>query len=179
LEPGEQARLSDYLNRDGIEKSPGFLIYYMPAFMENARRNPDVGLVLAMRLLLRIYDAAAVEYGVCPESHGDASFYPALQSEGSASEDCDVITIHIAEVAELARQCDSAIVFKSTFFRIHRAEGERGKCEGQVRLAPWRLWTSEKKLEALNAAGRKNAEFLLKGSCEQAKLLDNFKKVYP
>ncbi|KAF4666566.1 hypothetical protein FOZ61_009605 [Perkinsus olseni] len=179
LEPGEQARLSDYLNRDGIEKSPGFLIYYMPAFMENARRNPDVGLVLAMRLLLRIYDAAAVKYGVCPESHGDASFYPVPQSEGSASEDCDVITIHIAEVAELARQCDSAIVFKSTFFRIHRAEGERGKCEGQVRLAPWRLWTSEKKLEALNAAGRKNAEFLLKGSCEQAKLLDNFKKVYP
>lgn len=179
LEPNEQTKLTDYLNRDGIHKSPGFLIYYMPAFMENARKNPDVGLVLAMRLLLRIYDAAAVEYGVSSEPYGDALHYPGSQSERSASEDSDVITIHIAEVAELARQCDSAVVFKSTFFRIHRAEGDRGKCEGQVRLAPWRLWTSEEKLAALSAFGRENAEFLLGGSCEQTKLLDDFKRIYP
>ncbi|KAF4652938.1 hypothetical protein FOL47_010776 [Perkinsus chesapeaki] len=183
LEPSEKKRLSDYLNRDGLEKTPGFLIYYMPAFLENARRNPDVGLVLAMRLLLRIYDAAAEEYGVPSDLHsGDETPYRAHRSESSStcsSGECNVITIHIAEVAELARQCDSAMVFKSTFFRIHRAEGERGKCEGQVRLAPWRLWTSQKKLDALNVVGKKNAEFLLKGRCEQAKLLDNFKKIYP
>eukprot|EP00746_Dinoflagellata_sp_MGD_P009917 gnl/MRDRNA2_/MRDRNA2_120324_c0_seq1.p1 gnl/MRDRNA2_/MRDRNA2_120324_c0~~gnl/MRDRNA2_/MRDRNA2_120324_c0_seq1.p1 ORF type:complete len:1026 (-),score=208.12 gnl/MRDRNA2_/MRDRNA2_120324_c0_seq1:221-3259(-) len=104
----ERARLTKYLNADGIRERPGFLLYYAPAFMENAKLNPNVGLENGMRLMLAVYDMAAEEY---KESM------------------CPVVTVHIGSLAQWSKKCDSVELFKNTGFTIARSSGERGAYE--------------------------------------------------
>jgi hypothetical protein len=116
--PGEaRDRLGDFLARTGVTgKRPAFILYYAPAFMENCRHNPSIPLVEAMRFLLRILEAAKLEF----------------------QDSCKhVIVVHIAEAAELAKRDRFARCLESVCFRIVRSTGARRLSEATVRISPW------------------------------------------
>lgn len=56
LPAAKREELVEHLNRDGIDEKPAYLLYYAPAFMENCKRNPVLGLGPALKLLVRIYE---------------------------------------------------------------------------------------------------------------------------
>jgi hypothetical protein len=110
-------RLRDHLARTGLKgKRPAFLLYYAPAFMENAKKNPSIGLEEAMKFLLRIYEAA--------------------ENEFKSSSTKSVVVVHIAEAAELAKR-STPVTLESVCFRIIRSTGSRRSSEATVRISPW------------------------------------------
>lgn len=118
--------LSEHLSRTGIADahSPAFLVYYAPAFMENCRKNPAVGLGRAMQFLARVYLAA------------DHAFSADETKHIKRGRHTPVVTIHIAEAAEIGKR--SAIDFESVCFRIVRSKGSRQMSEGTLRISPWK-----------------------------------------
>jgi hypothetical protein len=117
LETDSRNRLQDHLARSGLRgKRPAFLLYYAPAFMENAKRNSCIGLKEAMKFLLRIYEAAEHEF--------------------KSSSNKSVVVIHIAEAAELAKR-STPVYLESVCFRIIRSTGSRRLSEATVRISPW------------------------------------------
>ena len=116
LDSPSRDRLGDHLSRTGLKgRHPAFLLYYAPAFMENAKRNPNLGLEEAMRFLLRIYEAAETEF--------------------KSSSTKSIVVVHIAEAAELAKRISSSL--EAVCFRIVRSTGSRRLSEGTVRISPW------------------------------------------
>ena len=118
--------LTEYLTHSGA----AFLLYYAPALMENASRNPHVGLESAMKLLFKIFKAAESEFSF--RRHGKS-----------------VIVIHIAQAAEAAKICDSAESFDNLCFTICPSSGTRKLSEGTMRISPWQLKVSSRAIEEL------------------------------
>ena len=126
LEDSTKQVLSEHLSRTGIsdQHSPAFLVYYAPAFMENCRKNPAVGLSRAMQFLARVYLAAEHAFSADETKHIKRGRHT------------PVVTIHIAEAAEIGKR--SAIDFESVCFRIVRSTGSRQMSEGTLRISPWK-----------------------------------------
>jgi len=64
LEPGERRDLTQWLNKDGISQLPGYVLCDAPRLLQsamNANTNETVGLVAAMRLLIRVFQKLASE----------------------------------------------------------------------------------------------------------------------
>jgi len=62
LDEQERICLTRYLNADGIREQPAFILCDSLAFLESAKSNVNVGLVAALRILLRVYESAAKEF---------------------------------------------------------------------------------------------------------------------
>jgi len=54
LLPAERDTLSRWLTADGIQERPGYVLSGAPTFLRNAVRNPAVGLIAALRMLIKI-----------------------------------------------------------------------------------------------------------------------------
>ena len=118
LPTSTQDVLVKHLARTGLEpKQTAYLLYYAPAFMDNARRT--VGLKEAMEFLARLYLAAESEFA---HSHVKAC-----------------IVIHVAEAAEVAKRATVGGSLRNVCFRIFRSAGSRKLSEATVRISPWRL----------------------------------------
>lgn len=50
----ERNILTKWLNADGIQQKPGFMLFGLPEYLNNAQRNTAVGIPNALRLLVRI-----------------------------------------------------------------------------------------------------------------------------
>ncbi|KAF4752453.1 hypothetical protein FOZ62_001361, partial [Perkinsus olseni] len=75
--------LVDYLNRDGIDEKPAYLLYYAPAFMENCKRNPVLGLGPGLKMLVRIYELVDEAFEVAPLSaSSDEEKAPSRSADG-------------------------------------------------------------------------------------------------
>ncbi|CAD7960797.1 unnamed protein product [Amoebophrya sp. A25] len=97
----EQERFVKYLNADGINDRPGFLLYHLPNFFEAAAVvNPEnVGFERALRLILEIYDTAR------------ADFHDSLEA---------IVYIHLGEIAAWAFGCPSPLAFEATQFFLEK-----------------------------------------------------------
>jgi len=113
LEDVERKQLVDFLDADGINVRPAFLLYKAPEMLENGRKNQKVGLRHAVRMLLKIYSKSAQEY--------------------SASSDA-VVTVIVEELAAFAQKCVDPEVFAATEFEISRSAGEKGNTQAVLSL---------------------------------------------
>eukprot|EP00929_Paragymnodinium_shiwhaense_P063871 TRINITY_DN31960_c0_g3_i1.p1 TRINITY_DN31960_c0_g3~~TRINITY_DN31960_c0_g3_i1.p1 ORF type:complete len:3687 (+),score=983.36 TRINITY_DN31960_c0_g3_i1:94-11154(+) len=119
--------LTKFLNADGISER-GFLLYGAPQLMENAKVNPNIGFIDAMRMLLRVYEMANEEY---------------------ANSSSKVVTIMLDELTKHALHCEDSEVFEFTKFSISRTPGAKAEIQGSVILSPWQLMNSIEKQEKL------------------------------
>eukprot|EP00397_Hematodinium_sp_SG-2012_P000013 GEMP01000013.1.p1 GENE.GEMP01000013.1~~GEMP01000013.1.p1 ORF type:complete len:4104 (+),score=709.09 GEMP01000013.1:293-12604(+) len=119
----ERERLTAYLNVDGIEERPGFLLYYAPAFLENAMKNEEVGLRRALLLMLKVYDLSAKAYPYTLSS---------------------VISIHIGDLASWSSTCGSSRMFDNTFIQITRGTEHT---ESKILISPWCHYDQPSKLD--------------------------------
>jgi len=113
LEDVDREQLVDFLDADGINVRPAFLLYKAPELLENGLTNPKVGLRRAVRMLLKIYSKSAQEY--------------------SASSDA-VVTVIVEELAAFAQKCIDPEVFAATEFEISRSAGEKGNTQAVLSL---------------------------------------------
>jgi len=113
LEDVDRKQLAEFLDADGINVRPAFLLYNAPQMLENGRKNPKVGLRRAVRMLLNVYLRCAKEY--------------------SASSDA-VVTVIVEDLAALAQKCKDPEVFLVTEFDISRSAGEKGKTQAVLSL---------------------------------------------
>eukprot|EP00931_Biecheleriopsis_adriatica_P003876 TRINITY_DN105632_c0_g1_i1.p1 TRINITY_DN105632_c0_g1~~TRINITY_DN105632_c0_g1_i1.p1 ORF type:complete len:3685 (-),score=854.42 TRINITY_DN105632_c0_g1_i1:104-9952(-) len=127
LEDGCRQRLMTFLNADGI-KTPGFLLFNSPTFMENAIKC-GIPREAVCQVLLRVYEAAATQY---------------------AGSDQKVVTIMVDELANYAKTCQDVEVFSFIKFEIARTAGSKGDIMGNVHMSPWQLVTDKTKLGALD-----------------------------
>jgi len=125
LPPDSMRKLTDFLNTDGIEKRPSFLLYYTPAFFENSKINPTVGVRRALMLLLKVYQLAAKEF---------------------AFSNTPVINIYIKNLASWAATCTSSKAFDNTYIQIMR---NQDNIENSVIISPWCPNFDQLKLEKL------------------------------
>jgi len=113
LEATEREHLMTFLDADGISVRPAFLLYNAPNLLDGGRKNQQVGLQRAMRMLLKIYKKAEQEY-----------------KDTSAA----VVTVIVHEVAVFATKCPDPEMFESTDFDITRSAGAKGNSQAVVFL---------------------------------------------
>jgi hypothetical protein len=62
LDDSDRQKLTKYLTTDGINQKPGYVLVGAPAFFERACDNAEVGMLPALRIMLRVYEATAKEF---------------------------------------------------------------------------------------------------------------------
>ncbi len=100
----ERNALTHYLTQDGITERPSFQLVGLPDFLEFAMRNPKVGLLRGLRLILSVFARAQKAFARSMES---------------------VISIHIKELCEWASNCDNEFLFDSTCFSLSVTDRSR------------------------------------------------------
>jgi len=113
LEATERELLTTFLDADGISVKPAFLLYNAPNLLDGGRKNQQIGLQRAMRMLLKIYKKAAQEY----------------KNTSSA-----VVTVIVDEIAAFAMKCCDPEMFVATEFDIARSAGATGISQAVVFL---------------------------------------------
>ena len=79
----DQVLLVHFLNLDGINTVPAFLLYYLPAYLDNCIKNADVKLSSACKLLVSIWTVLEAMYSD--------------KTQGDVGNSLPVITGHIGE----------------------------------------------------------------------------------
>lgn len=118
LEAEVKAALTTFLNADGIQVKPAFLMYFAPRLLEYSKKNLALGPTLGMRMLLNVYQEASKEY------HNSEQ---------------DFVTIMVDDLSERARQTIDPEAFEFTKFEIVRSAGDKGDTVATVRLSPWTI----------------------------------------
>merc|ERR1719330_660446 len=62
LSTDEQKALAKYLNADGINQKPAFILSDCSKFLENAIANKEVGITAATRILVKVYAEAEKQF---------------------------------------------------------------------------------------------------------------------
>eukprot|EP00928_Gymnodinium_smaydae_P016291 TRINITY_DN16089_c0_g1_i1.p1 TRINITY_DN16089_c0_g1~~TRINITY_DN16089_c0_g1_i1.p1 ORF type:complete len:3624 (+),score=981.26 TRINITY_DN16089_c0_g1_i1:76-10947(+) len=133
LEDGDREELINFVNADGIGKK-GFLLYNAPNFLEIARKNANLNMGLALRMLLRVYKAADAEF-----------------------EEQSMITIMMDALVEMTKGCTDAESFMFTKFEIRKV----ANTQGGIHLSPWVLVNDKARLESLSLDAAELASSLL------------------
>merc|ERR1719382_1530086 len=87
LKPGERAKLIRMLTADGVEQKPGYVLCGAPELLSAAQTNDSVGLVAALRMLVRSQE----------KCKADASTFK--------------VYIHLDDLAEWAKDAESTEEF--------------------------------------------------------------------
>ncbi|CAK0904969.1 unnamed protein product, partial [Prorocentrum cordatum] len=154
MEPGQRRSLIHFLNADGIDQKPGFLLYFAPHVLANARRNPSIGLTLGLEMLVTVYEAAAREY---------------VDSEQT------VVTVMLPELVERALSCADAESFRCAKFEIARTSDS----VGTLRMSPWQVWNDPRALELLSADARALVDGVLGSRVREPAFLKRLPQAFP
>lgn len=154
LTPKEREALTKYLNVDGIKEKPGFILCNSPAFLENAWANKEVGLLPAVRILLRIYDAAEKEF------------------QGSSR---PVINIQLGNLTLFAKEFFGSVAFQDMPFELVKKHG------GEALVIPkaWIPVSDPTKLEALRQEGQRLAGEVMKCKVSEDQFKARFGRIFP
>jgi len=129
LDADSRKALMDFVNRDGVDQKPAFLLFNSPNVLCNSRTNSHVGLVNAMKMLLTIYRAAEQEY--------------ANTQEAVVTIVCDGMASHTLEVKDTES-------YQNTNFEITRAAGNKSDRQGTVHRSPWQPISDQSTLDSLS-----------------------------
>lgn len=157
LESTERAELIRFLNTDGIQERPGFLLYKAPDFVNVSQHR--LGLVHAMRMLLKVYQACEKEY------------------QGS---ELAVVNIFLDELTDFAkRPTTNEEVFAFTKFEITRSAGRKADSQGSVKISPWQLVADKDTHDKLVEEGDKLTFETMQMSVREPVFLTRIHKVFP
>jgi len=151
----EREALTKYLNVDGVKEKPGFILCKTPDFLENAWANKEVGLLPAMRILLRIYEGAEKEF------------------QGSTR---SVITIQLGNLTLFAKEFFGSVAFQDMPFELVKKHG------GEALVIPkaWIPVSDPKKLNALRQEGQRLAGEVLKSKVvSEDQFKARFGRIFP
>eukprot|EP00929_Paragymnodinium_shiwhaense_P063873 TRINITY_DN31960_c0_g4_i1.p1 TRINITY_DN31960_c0_g4~~TRINITY_DN31960_c0_g4_i1.p1 ORF type:complete len:3718 (+),score=1051.51 TRINITY_DN31960_c0_g4_i1:107-11260(+) len=154
LDPKEKNALVKYLNADGINEKPGFLLHSCNAFLECAARNNEVGLGAAFRILLKVYDAAAREF-----------------QGGSRS----VISIYLGRLVLFAQEFNGSVQFQDMPFELQR----KSHCEALVIPKVWIPVTSQSLLDSLGKQGTELASEMVRKKLAEETFKARILRTYP
>jgi len=154
LDPKERIALSRYLNADGIQEQPAFILCDSPAFLESARTNTKVGLASAMRILLRVYESAAKEF----------------QDSFKA-----VITVQLGSLTTLAKEFFGSVAFQDMPLKLHKVDDE----EALVMPKVWIPVNNPALLESLKNQSKVLASDLLKKRISEDNFKDRISQIFP
>lgn len=91
LMPIERNILTKWLNADGIGQKPGFMLFGLPEYLQNAGRNTAVGIASALRLLVRI--PSMCEHPPPARTIAPADSSPRLDSKSDEPADFIYVTL--------------------------------------------------------------------------------------
>lgn len=129
LDADSRKALMDFVNRDGVDQKPAFLLFNSPNLMCNAKNNGNVGLVEAMKMLLEIYRAAEQKYINTQEA---------------------VVTIACDGMAQHTNEVKDTESYQNTNFEITRAAGNKSDRQGTVHRSPWQPINDQSMLDNLS-----------------------------
>jgi len=159
LDSGSQKRLMDFVNADGITEKPGFLLYNSPKFIDAAKTNNKIGLALALKVLLSVYEAAAREY---------------------QDSDKAVVSIFVDELFDFVKRPNTdAETFAFAKFEILRTAGHKSDTQASVHISPWQLVTDQKLIDQYAEEGRNLSKDVLRSGLREPGFLKRLDKVFP
>lgn len=167
LDPSMQKRLMDFVNADGITEKPGFLLYKSPQFIDAAKSNTKIGLTLALKVLLNVYEAAAAEY-----KDSDKVQHGVRKSEEP------VVSIFVDEMLDFVKTAD-AETFSFTKFEICRAAGYKSDSQGSVHISPWQLVTDQKLIDSYAEQGRNLSKDIMRSGLREPGFVRKLPTVFP
>ncbi|KAF4706222.1 hypothetical protein FOZ63_017844 [Perkinsus olseni] len=162
--------LVDYLNRDGIDEKPAYLLYYAPAFMENCKRNPVLGLGPGLKMLVRIYELVDEAFEVAPLSaSSDEEKAPSRSADGvgdqvgatgASSEPQEavnqpagqlpgVVTAHLREAADWVKGLRDSSQFSENRLYIQRISPSEAAPTWVISALPMRILSLMSHLKAV------------------------------
>jgi hypothetical protein len=149
----------NFVNRDGVDSKPAFLLWNSPNLLANARTNSKVvGLLQALRMLLKIYESAEQEY------------------KGT---DKPVVTIVCDEMAEHTMSVKDTESYANTKFEISRAGGYKSDSQGSVHRSPWQPLNDQSVLDSLSDEAYQLITDTMHSSVREPAFLKRLPQVFP
>jgi len=103
IDAEERAILFSFLNQDGLSQaSPSYVLVGATAFLKNARTNAKVSLAAGVRVLLKVYKAAAAEFEGCrrPIIHVHLDRLAAVTSDYKQAEPFQELSFELQRIHE-------------------------------------------------------------------------------
>jgi len=150
--------LVKYLNTDGITQKPGLLLFNAPNLLDAAKSNPAIGPARGMRMLLRIYQAAAKEYSDSKK---------------------EVVTVFVNEMADWAKNSTDGEVFDFTKFAVARTNGPKSEVLGSVVISPWKLTNDQEELDKIQEQREQLVTKLQAGGLKEAAFVRRLEEYFP
>jgi len=155
LESDLRQALTKYLNMDGLTQKPAYILSESSSFLENCLANGEVGLVPALKILLKVYNAAAKE------------FYGTSRA---------VVTVRLEQLAAFAKDFGGSVTFQDLPFDLDR-EGR----EFEATCVP-KMWipvTNQSVLNELKEKCQELSKELLRGGISERQFKARMMRAFP